>query len=64
MLIEVGEQTANFASDAEKEIRTPVRRLGKQLTKVGNSLGKAEEHEEIEEMLWLRLWMRLRVTQH
>lgn len=50
VLIEIGEQTANFASDAEKEIRTPVRRLGKQLTKVGNSLGKAEEHEEIEEI--------------
>ncbi|MBD2534743.1 hypothetical protein H6G97_36870 [Nostoc flagelliforme FACHB-838] len=50
VLIEIGEQTANFASDAEKEIRTPVRRLGKQLTKVGNSLAKAEEHEEIEEI--------------
>lgn len=50
VLMEIGEQTANFASDAEKEIRTPVRRLGKQLTKVGNSLGKAEEHEEIEEI--------------
>ncbi|MFN6569823.1 hypothetical protein [Dendronalium sp. ChiSLP03b] len=50
VLIEIGEQTANFASDAEKDIRTPVRRLGKQLTKVGNSLGKAEEHEEIEEI--------------
>lgn len=50
VLIEIGEQTANFASDAEKQIRTPVRKLGKQLTKVGNSLGKAEEHEEIEEI--------------
>lgn len=50
VLIEIGEQTANFASDADKEIRTPVRKLGKQLTKVGNSLGKAEEHEEIEEI--------------
>ncbi|MDZ8106342.1 MAG: hypothetical protein RM338_12075 [Nostoc sp. DedQUE12a] len=50
VLVEIGEQTSNFASDAEKEIRTPVRRLGKQLTKVGNFLGKAEEHEEIEEI--------------
>ncbi|MBD2501204.1 hypothetical protein H6G83_11425 [Anabaena azotica FACHB-119] len=50
VLIEIGEQTANFASDAEKDIRTPVRKLGKQLTKVGNSLGKAEEHQEIEEI--------------
>ncbi|BAT53316.1 hypothetical protein NOS3756_22750 [Nostoc sp. NIES-3756] len=50
VLIEIGEQTANIASEAEKEIRTPVRKLGKQLTKVGNSLGKAEDHEEIEEI--------------
>ncbi|GJD15723.1 hypothetical protein RIVM261_006790 [Rivularia sp. IAM M-261] len=50
VLIEIGEQTANYAGDAEKEVKTPVRQLGKQLTKVGNTVGKIEEHEQIEEI--------------
>ncbi|WP_193200943.1 hypothetical protein [Nostoc sp. MG11] len=50
VLMEVGEQTANFASDADKEIKTPIRQLGKKISKVGNSLGKAEDQEEIEEI--------------
>lgn len=50
VLMEIGEQTANFAGDADKEIKTPVRQLGKQLSKIGNSLGKAEDQEQIEEI--------------
>jgi uncharacterized phage infection (PIP) family protein YhgE len=50
VLIEIGEQTANYAADAEKEVKTPVRQLGRQLSKVGNTLGKIEEHEQIEEI--------------
>ncbi len=50
VLIEIGEQTANYAADAEKDVKTPVRQLGKQLTKVGNTVGKIEEHEQIEEI--------------
>ncbi|WP_341528257.1 hypothetical protein WKK05_02590 [Nostoc sp. UHCC 0302] len=50
VLTEIGEQTANFAADANKEIKTPIRQLGKQLTKAGNSLGKAEDQEQIEEI--------------
>ncbi|MBD6620932.1 hypothetical protein FNW02_35700 [Komarekiella sp. 'clone 1'] len=37
VLMEVGEQTANLASDADKEIKTPIRQLGKKISKIGNS---------------------------
>jgi ABC-type transporter Mla subunit MlaD len=50
VLIEIGEQTANYAADAEKDVKTPVRQLGKQLSKVGSTVGKIEEHEQIEEI--------------
>jgi hypothetical protein len=50
VLMEIGEQTSNFAADAEKEVKAPLRQVGKQLSKAGNSVAKAEEHEQIEEI--------------
>ncbi len=50
VLVEIGDQTANIAAEADKETKTPIRDLGKQITKVGNSLGKAEDQQEIEEI--------------
>jgi len=48
ILIEIGEQTINVASDGDQELKTPLQKLGKQLTKVGSSLGKAEDRQHIE----------------
>ncbi len=50
VLSEIGEQTSEYATDADKEVKTPLRQIGKQLAKLGNSLAKAEEHEQIEEI--------------
>jgi hypothetical protein len=50
VLMEIGEQTSNFAADAENEVKAPLRQVGKQLSKAGNSVAKAEEHEQIEEI--------------
>ena len=50
ILVEIGEQTAHFGSDASKELKTPLQKLGKQLTKAGTSLGKAEDQEYIEQI--------------
>lgn len=48
LLAQVGEQTQELASDADKGFKTTLQKLGKQLTKVGNSLGKAEDQEHVE----------------
>lgn len=48
VLVEIGEQTISVASDADKDLKTPLHKLGKQLTKVGSSLGKAEDREHME----------------
>lgn len=48
VLMEIGEQTTNVASDADKELKTPLQKLGKHLTKAGTALGKAEDREHIE----------------
>ncbi len=48
VLVEIGEQTIHVASDADKELKTPLQKLGKQLTKAGTSLGKAEDREHVE----------------
>jgi phosphopantetheine adenylyltransferase len=50
ILSEIGEQTSEYATDVDKEIKNPLRQIGKQLSKLGNSLAKAEEHEQIEEI--------------
>lgn len=48
VLIEIGEHTHNFAADADKELKTPLQKLGKQLSKAGTSLSKAEDQENAE----------------
>ncbi len=50
VLMQIGEASSNFAADADREVKSPIRQLGKRLSKVGNSLAKAEEHEQIEEI--------------
>lgn len=48
ILDHVGEQTSDIAADADKGTKTPLRKLGKQLSKIGRSIGKAEDQEHIE----------------
>ncbi|WP_017653127.1 hypothetical protein [Fortiea contorta] len=50
VLIEIGEQTSDFASEADNEIKASLQKLGKQLTKIGVSLGKTEDREQIEQI--------------
>ncbi|MBD2335531.1 hypothetical protein H6G64_00810 [Calothrix sp. FACHB-156] len=50
VLIEIGDQTSDFAGEADKEVKTPLHRLGKQLSKIGVSLGKQEDREQIEQI--------------
>lgn len=45
VLIHIGEQTAEFASEAEKGSKQSVQKLGKQLRKAGTSIAKAEDQE-------------------
>lgn len=47
-LIHVGDRTMDIAADSDKELKATLQKLGKQLTKVGNSLGKAEDQENID----------------
>ncbi len=47
-LIHVGDRTMDIAADSDKEAKATLQKLGKQLTKVGNSLGKAEDQENID----------------
>jgi len=50
VLIHIGEQTAEFADDAEKGSKQAVQKLGKALRKAGTSIAKAED-QEIHEQL-------------
>lgn len=45
VLIHISEQTTEFASNAEKVLKQPVQRLGKQLRKAGTSIAKTEDQE-------------------
>ncbi len=45
---EIGAQTTEIVDGADKELTTPLQKLGKQLSKIGLSLGKAEDREHIE----------------
>ncbi|WP_009631779.1 hypothetical protein [Synechocystis sp. PCC 7509] len=47
-LIHVGDRTMDIASDSDNEVKAILQKLGKHLTKVGNSLGKAEDQENID----------------
>lgn len=44
----LGEQTSEIAAVAEKELKAPLQRLGKQLVKVGRSLARAEDLHHLE----------------
>jgi uncharacterized phage infection (PIP) family protein YhgE len=46
----LGEQTTEIAADADKALKTTLQQLGKQLTKVGRSLSKAEDSEQLEDL--------------
>lgn len=50
VLVQIGEQTGNFASEADKALKTPLSKLGKQLSQAGTSIGKAEDQEHVEEI--------------
>ncbi len=47
-LIHVGDRTMDIAADSDKELKATLQKLGKQLAKIGNSLGKAEDQENID----------------
>jgi hypothetical protein len=47
LLSHIGEQTSEVASKAEQGLKSPLQHLGKQLTKVGRSLAKEEDQEQI-----------------
>lgn len=44
----LGAQTSDIAADADKALKMPLQHLGKQLTKVGRSLAKAEDQQQLE----------------
>jgi hypothetical protein len=50
VLIHLGEQTAEFASEAEKGSKQTVQRLAKQLRTAGTSIAKAEDKEYLEQI--------------
>ncbi len=49
-LAELGSETTHIAGDLEKSQKQSVQKLGKQLSRVGNALGKAEDQETIEQV--------------
>jgi len=48
LICHLGEQISDVSADADKELKKGLQALGKQLNKVGQSLGKEEEQEPIE----------------
>jgi ABC-type transporter Mla subunit MlaD len=46
----LGAQTNDIAADADKSLKTPLQHLGKQLSKVGRSLAKAEDQQQLESL--------------
>jgi hypothetical protein len=50
LISHLGEQTIEIAADADKGIKAPLQHLGKQLTKIGRSLSKAEDTEYLESL--------------
>jgi ABC-type transporter Mla subunit MlaD len=46
----LGAQTSDIAADADKSLKTPLQHLGKQLSKVGRSLAKAEDQQQLESL--------------
>jgi hypothetical protein len=50
LISHLGEQTIEIAADADKGLKSPLQQLGKQLTKIGRSLSKAEDTEYLESL--------------
>ncbi len=50
LLVHLGEQTSDVASEADKELETSLQRAGKQFTKVGQSLAKEEDRQHLESL--------------
>jgi hypothetical protein len=50
LLSDLGEQTSSIAHATDPDLKTSLQHLGKQLTKVGKSLCKAEDLEHVEEL--------------
>ncbi|MBW4692363.1 MAG: hypothetical protein KME27_11420 [Lyngbya sp. HA4199-MV5] len=50
VLTHIGDQTSDLASDADKGVKTSLQKLGKQLSKAGQALGKAEDREAAEQI--------------
>ena len=50
VLEQLGEQTSECASEADKSAKSTLQKLGKQLTKVGASISKADNQEHLDEM--------------
>lgn len=53
-LIHIGEQTSDFSTSVEKDLKQPIERLSKQLRKAGTSIAKAEDqeyHQQIDTLL-------------
>jgi type I site-specific restriction-modification system R (restriction) subunit len=48
LICHLGEQITDVSADADKELKKGLQALGKQLNKIGQSLGKEEEQEPIE----------------
>jgi hypothetical protein len=48
LLIHLGEQTGDVASEADKGLKTPLQRAGNQVAKVGQSLAKEEDRQHLE----------------
>lgn len=50
VLIHLGEQTSDFSGNAEKGLKQPIQRLGKQLRNSGTSIAKAEDKEYLDQI--------------
>lgn len=48
ILERLGEQTNEYASEVDKELKNPLQKLGKQLSHAGASVSKAEDQEHLE----------------
>lgn len=46
----IGDQTTDIASNSDRGLKTSLQKLGKQLSKAGHALGKAEDQESAEQI--------------
>lgn len=50
VLERLGEQTSEYASEVDKELKNPLQKLGKQLSHAGGSVSKAEDQQHLEQI--------------